>query len=405
MGRVGGLSQRTRGGKAHRSSAVIFRSLSPRAGGWVRGLGVQPGFGLSPRGRGVLGPGHKDRVLANWTAASSVYPAHAGGTPQDRPRKTASWVYPRARKDNVFFAAPAGWCEGLSPCRRGNFKSDLRTGLKEGISPRTRGEPSVDLCHVRLEWSIPACGGTDGPRSRSGPDGVYPRGAGETSDRAPAHIRRAVYPSTRGNSLRCSRSALVSGLSPRTRGEHRALPRGESRRGSIPAHTGGVDIPLSGCVRAALSPRARGNTVIGRVTTAILGLSPRTRGWGGNYATSADVGRRSGISPRTQGKRQHDVAMEIPVRSIPAHAGEKSGHRPEPTRRESIPAHAGGTGREIESVRVAGVYPRANGGNATTEIRRVLRSGLSPRARGEPGASRGSAAPSGSMAAYARRDR
>ena len=298
-------------------------------------------------------------------SGSRVYPRAHGRTRERHERWGESAVYPRAHGGNrASISAMSAW-NGLSPHAGGPTDRALDP-VRMGSIPAARGKRQTGLLRIFDERSILTHG---------------------------------------GNSLRCSRSALVSGLSPRTRGEHRALPRGESRRGSIPAHTGG-----RGHSTVRLRPRSsipacageHGNRPGDHRDPRSIPAHARV---GENYATSADVGRRSGISPRTQGKRQHDVAMEIPVRSIPAHAGEKSGHRPEPTRRESIPAHAGGTGREIESVRVAGVYPRANGGNATTEIRRVLRSGLSPRARGEPGASRGSAAPSGSIAAYAGRDR
>lgn len=194
---------------------------------------------------------------------------------------------------------------------------------------------------------------------------------------------RRVYPRAHGGN-RASISAMSAwnGLSPHAGGPtDRALD--PVRMGSIPAARGKRQTGLLRIFDERSILAHGGNSLRCSRSALVSGLSPRTRGWGENYATSADVGRRSGISPRTQGKRQHDVTMEIPVRSIPAHAGEKSGHRPEPTRRESIPAHAGGTGREIESVRVAGVYPRLRAGSPSDMIKAIRTAGPSLHTRGE----------------------
>ena len=220
------------------------------------------------------------------------------------------------------------------------------------------------------------------------------------------HLRRGqhrVYPRARGVNATYARGYLAyEGLSPRTRGEHPRAAHGEGPGRSIPAHAGGT----TGCriLRPGqwVYPRARGgNGLFLPPTSAVRGLSPRTRGerrrqasgrdrhrsipahaggtrqgrcWsgaaavyprarGGNFSPWRPIDLPNGLSPRTRGERgQHDFKGN--------HGG-------------SIPAHAGGTLGSSHIADAPPVYPRARGGNRNALSAEGVYYGLSPRTRGE----------------------
>ena len=151
----------------------------------------------------------------------------------------------------------------------------------------------------------------------------------------------AVYPRASGGTVASSLpSRLMSGLSPRERGNRAGLASDAPGRRSIPARAG--------------EPRHRPSATRGRP------VYPRASG--GTSSSRAVRMARSGLSPRERGNRGCGAQPHARARSIPARAGE-------PASLASIAA-------------ASRVYPRASGG--TTTWRRLLIStpGLSPRERG-----------------------
>ena len=211
-----GLSPRRRGNPARRNrdghhrgsipaqagepvpAAMSPRSLRvyPRAGG---GTGTPPGRtrtreGLSPRRRGNRRDGHWGQ------AAKGSIPAQAG-EPRVRQRLSAlGRVYPRAGGGTLDPGSTVREGEGLSPRRRGNLLEDHRDLECLGSIPAQAGEPSS------RSGRIPVCR-------------VYPRAGGGT--RTP-----------------CSIACVISGLSPRRRGNHRIGLLTFTGTGSIPAQAG-----------------------------------------------------------------------------------------------------------------------------------------------------------------------
>ena len=214
------------------------------------------GDGLSPRVRGnpvfpLLVGAHRRSI-----------PACAGEPPLGRARDRAGPVYPRV-------------CGGTDDAKRG------RDGC-EGLSPLVRGNPN-GLCRPGYEGgSIPACAGEPASWQRcAGTVGVYPRVCGGTA--------RAV-----------ASRVSIHGLSPRVRGNHRAL-RGVARcAGSIPACAG--------------EPRSNAES------SCSFQVYPRVCG-----GTRSPLGDRlyvEGLSPRVRGNRLSSMMWRDVHRSIPACAGE-----------------------------------------------------------------------------------
>ena len=132
------------------------------------------------------------------------------------------------------------------------------------------------------------------------------------------------------------------GLSPRVRGKrHRKRISRPSLR-SIPA-CAGETVSVSGGDDAE-------------------GVYPRV--CGGNTAAFRFSAPSRGLSPRVRGKRGRPIVVGIPIRSIPACAGE---------------THSGG-----RAAALSGVYPRVCGGNHRVSSIRSYGIGLSPRVRGKP---------------------
>ena len=72
----------------------------------------------------------------------------------------------------------------------------------------------------------------------------------------------------------------------------------------------------------------------------------------------------------------------------PRMRGKLEVRRTAPTRRRSIPAHAGETAWRPVGVETARVHPRAYGGNTSGQLKDFTAKGPSPRMRGKPGSPR-----------------
>ena len=191
-----------------------------------------------------------------------------------------------------------------------------------GLSPRVRGNPERAGRLRGRTGSIPACAGE-------------PPGWGAGSGRS------SVYPRVCGGTSICLRYASAfAGLSPRVRGNLRALRTDSSDTRSIPACAGE---PSSACARAAF--RSVYPRVCGGTTPPAGGLSaPR------------------GLSPRVRGNPRHECGRARHYRSIPACAGEPRGIYP------MLPTPE--------------VYPRVCGGTHHPQLGEASNEGLSPRVRG-----------------------
>ena len=211
-------------------------------------------------------------------------------------------VYPRERGGTAHSPSPSFSTMGLSPRTRGNRRRRGAGAFPRRSIPANAGEP-LRLPHFRR--------------------------------------RGRVYPRERGGTARQSVTGALSwGLSPRTRGNPRAVNGGGGWPGSIPANAGE---PLTRCS-----------------TTSTGGVYPRERG--GTHARASAPARHQGLSPRTRGNRSSSKVRTSRLGSIPANAGE--------------PSHG------LLAKRLARVYPRERGGTFVEIAQEHRRKGLSPRTRG-----------------------
>ncbi len=169
------------------------------------------------------------------------------------------------------------------PCG-GNSVDEEREGFLLGLSPPMRGKQLDALNSQLLGRSIPAH-------------------AGETARHGTASSSLSVYPRPCGGNSRFARSAArLAGLSPPMRGKRLYVCACNAIRRSIPAHAGET---------VALSGSGGGRSVYPRPC-------------GGNMLPFSRSFSLSGLSPPMRGKHLHAYRASLPIRSIPAHAGETS---------------------------------------------------------------------------------
>ena len=213
--------------------------------------------------------------------------------------------------------------------------------VRDGLSPRVRGNRSNTNDAAAPAGFIPACAGEPGQHAgTSPPQWVYPRVCGGT-------YTGMVKPET------------GCGLSPRVRGNLSPTALSSWRCRSIPA-CAGEPCPY-------------------RKPAAARGVYPRV--CGGTLSLRPGHLQKPGLSPRVRGNPSHPFTAPQGVRSIPACAGE-----PAP-----VPA----------ACRCPGVYPRVCGGTLNGSASVWWNSGLSPRVRGNLPAMRAKTAPLRSIPACA----
>ena len=240
-------------------------------------------------------------MVSSFAAIGSI-PAHAGEPACSDDGAGQGGVYPRPRG-------------GTPPQAEGGANG-------AGLSPPTRGNPSVRSDCIGRGRSIPAHAGE-------------PAGGDERID------REQVYPRPRGGTSPAAWTCGdVGGLSPPTRGNQPERDLRSLRDRSIPAHAG-EPAPT------------RGKAPIDEVY-------PRPRG--GTRRANCYQRHRLGLSPPTRGNRAVSRNPLAKAGSIPAHAGEPSPRPPTLCRYR--------------------VYPRPRGGTLAVRELRQSAGGLSPPTRG-----------------------
>ena len=193
-----------------------------------------------------------------------------------------------------------------------------------GLSPRMRG----NLRHSQFEPPSP---------------GSIPAYAGEPSEQPANYVTDRVYPRVCGGTRPSTIwTAPRAGLSPRMRGNLRAMLADPAVARSIPAYAGEPQCGSAGVESGEVYPRVCGGTGVAASTAR----------------------RKRGLSPRMRGN---------PI----------SGHFP-PFSSGSIPAYAGEPLVNDCQRNLPAVYPRVCGGTDMCIFAAKEGLGLSPRMRGNP---------------------
>ena len=164
----------------------------------------------------------------------------------------------------------------------GTTAGAARRGSPTGLSPRVRGNHVPVRRPVQIDRSIPACAG-EPVKIWFTPSiaWVYPRVCG-------------------GTCVSHWRFLASAGLSPRVRGNHRQSGRQRKRTRSIPACAGEPYDGQSYPVYLPVYPRVCGGTVRGPAIAAVVtGLSPRVRG---NPTLTGELGQQARSIPACAGE-------------------------------------------------------------------------------------------------------
>ena len=422
--------------------SVIGGGLSPRVRGnpAVEELGQNPAGSIpacagEPRGdRSAMGAKRVyPRVCGGTFCCSSNNPRWLGLSP--RVRGNPQWAAPRLRTrrsipacagepfplDEVWmrYAVYPRVCGGTLTVKASGESTD-------GLSPRVRGNPDTSGTHFHRSGSIPACAGEP---SRLGHyahhHGVYPRVCGGTMAYPYTHIaKEGLSPRVRGNPRAMRRTTGCPRSIPACAGEPagmttesskgRVYPRvcgGTPRHAltqsppsrSIPACAGEPGTPGAGERKHAVYPRVCGGTTErGYSIKPFKGLSPRVRGNPGRYPvvsiamrsipacageprSTAARGRRPGVYPRVcGGTRGAARKVDCDQGLSPRVRGNQPTSGVLPACGASIPACAGEPAPDTSPAPTGRVYPRVCGGTPSCNAIAVASTGLSPRVRGNP---------------------
>ncbi len=225
--------------------------------------------------------------------------------------------------------------------RGGTSLQYFTTPCRWGLSPRARGNPHVKAKPDASWGPIPAC-------------------AGEPNSGFAFGSLLGAYPRVRGGTfLQGQHGNDAEGLSPRARGNRKAIGLRPKVQGPIPACAGEPNKDKPQPIRCRAYPRVRGGTA----------LMPRP------------FPPPQGLSPRARGNPVSALAHLGFFGPIPACAGE-----PED--------------RMIKDGDI-GAYPRVRGGTGYSGWLLFLDEGLSPRARGNRGQPHGQAGRPGPIPACA----
>ena len=369
-GKTGIRLDRRHGARAHP------RSRGENRPGVVQGL---EGEGSSPltRGKPASGPAFGQRP--------GLIPAHAGKTVGFTNDGSYDGAHPRSRGENALRTSERSFIWGSSPLTRGTPPRPRPSSPGWGAHPRSRGENrEVVTQATEVPGSSPL---TRGKRLRAGDrgqrSGLIPAHAGKTSSPTQTLCLATAHPRSRGENRKDGRCpGGAGGSSPLTRGKPEAGRPGREQGGLIPAHAGKTRA-WSWCRWSpAAHPRSRGENVAPRAgVLGVEGSSPLTRG---KPNSRSAMTARSRLIPAHAGKTRDEGAATASPRAHPRSRGENQriksvaasvtgsspltrGKRRSTVERERlrglIPAHAGKTDNEGDTLDELRAHPRSRGEN------------------------------------------
>ena len=255
-----------------------------------------PRWGLSPRRRG------NQARRARVGGRGGPIPAQAGEPGVTWSMRRHTRAYPRAGGGTRHAPTSLSSMSGLSPRRRGNHAPERRCGDRMGPIPAQAGEPPASTRLSLFTRAYPRAGGGTTERyvrrlvreglsprrrgnrlstaSRISSIGPIPAQAGEPSPVSGTRSARRAYPRAGGGTKAVRQGAIaVSGLSPRRRGNQSGSAGCYRGFGPIPAQAGEPAPGPGTGTRIRAYPRAGGGTwSASGPSSCAAGLSPRRRG-------------------------------------------------------------------------------------------------------------------------------
>ena len=376
--------------------------------------------GSSPLARGLRrpatdrpGPGGIIPARAGFTAASTCRPSR----PTDHPRSRG--VYPHGRLDPLDPPGSSPLARGLRgqgdrrhpgpgiiPARAGFTGDDGASPAGGGDHPRSRGVyPRVPVTTTSVPGSSPLARGLRRRRPRTpGRLRIMPARAGFTGTPRPGPPSPTDHPRSRGvYRLHRLAGARRSGSSPLARGLRGHLRDDRHGRGIIPARAGFT----GGCGGAGAAspdhPRSRGVYVVAHNPPGkVFGSSPLARGLRGRSGEArlqmGIIPARAGFTmlnleslvldsdhPRSRGVygTGHDC-LSRPQGSSPLARGLRQVPRPTGAWTRIIPARAGFTRSTGSDASPSQDHPRSRGVYNAAASPDTMSAGSSPLARGLP---------------------
>ena len=377
-----------------------MRSVHPRACGEHKCAphGLLSSFGSSPRMRGTRG------FLDFGRAAGRFIPAHAGNTRVAlEPVVMSNGSSPRMRGTRGVVLAAVAEVRFI-PAHAGNTRARKRTIEQQTVHPRACGEHIVPIAgFISTNGSSPRMRGTlftaAAPTHRRR---FIPAHAGNTA-RPAAHLGElAVHPRACGEHNHPEGYGLEQcGSSPRMRGTQNGVTPALTFWRFIPAHAGNTGSSRSAEINFPVHPRACGEhlgNII--VTTEDGGSSPRMRGTrgravpalvplrfipahAGNTLAWSGGGRYNTVHPRACGEHFAEFTLSPKLRgSSPRMRGTPRSGSWNTRGIRFIPAHAGNTLNRRVSSQTVPVHPRACGEHSVPLNDDAISVGSSPRMRG-----------------------
>ena len=252
--------------------------------------------GSSPRGRGTRA------IILLQPCPSRFIPAWAGNTPgvfSLSMEKTGS--SPRGRGTRRAMPPPMAHARFI-PAWAGNTATAMRSYWTSSVHPRVGGE------HKIQNWLV------------SSNSGSSPRGRGTRSRHLSSLQGGRFIPAWAGNTCRIGRCRCDRAVHPRVGGEHhhRRLPERQCF-GSSPRGRGTLAPFVRFTVMRRFIPAWAGNTASFRSDPLLASVHPRV---GGEHVHRPDrLIQRIGSSPRGRGTRICPGQSHLPLRFIPAWAG------------------------------------------------------------------------------------
>ena len=391
------------GNSKSRRLARTPRPVHPRVCGELdqSSSGTPRKGGSSPRVRGTRAGGQRGQRCGRFI------PACAGNSGRAFLQRPTTTVHPRVCGELHQWTDQGPQDGRFIPACAGNSLEGLPSAVRRGgSSPRVRGTPRRRWCSSRCCRFIPACAGNSvRPSAKAASTAVHPRVCGELAEHDFEGGReRRFIPACAGNSSfgQPARAQRI-GSSPRVRGT-----RGLARIAAwswrfIPACAGNSASSTRPCAPQAVHPRVCGELVWVPVkTSATVGSSPRVRGtrrWhdqrpvpvrfipacAGNSGYQSRRPMAKPVHPRVCGelrcapRRPIDTIGSSPrVRGTPVQGMERGGQL------RFIPACAGNSLCAATRASRPAVHPRVCGELRPVPMEKLNDGGSSPRVRGTP---------------------